>query len=358
MTLSEITKQLNGELLGEGSAEIVRVAKIEEAEPGDITFLANPKYKKYLVSTKATAILIASDAHFEEVKKRTVPLHLIKVADPYASFLKLIERFHPAPIPLPKGIHASALIAPTARLGSNIAIGANVVIGEQCVIGDGVTIYHGSVLFDDVTIGKESLLYANVIIREQCKIGNQVIIHSGTVIGSDGFGFAPKQDGTYEKIPQRGIVVIEDDVEIGANCTIDRATIGETKIRQGAKLDNLIQIAHNVVIGENTVIAGQTGISGSTKIGKNCILAGQVGIVGHVEIADRITIGAQSGVSKSLTESGKVYFGSPVKELQNTLRLEVALRQLPELLLEFRKLELRCTELEKSLKQSDNKLQD
>ena len=355
MTLAEISKLLNGELTGDGNVGIERVAKIEEAEPGDITFLANLKYKKYLATTKATAVLVARDAQLEELAKRDFPIHLVKVADPYVAFLQLVERFHPAATPLPKGIHPSAVIASSATIGKDAAIGAHVVIGERCVIGDDVTIYHGSVLADDVTIDDYSLLHANVTIREQCEVGKRAIIHSGTVVGSDGFGFAPKPDGTYEKIPQRGIVVIKDDVEIGANCTIDRATIGETLIKQGVKLDNLVHIAHNVVIGENTVIAAQTGISGSTKIGKNCMLAGQVGIVGHVEIADRITLGAQSGVSKSLTDSGKTYFGYPAKELHQALRIEASLRQLPELINEVRDLAKRCAEIEKALNHSANK---
>lgn len=349
MTLFEISTLVNGEITGDAGAVIERVAKIEEAGPGDITFLANLRYKKHLSSTKATAVLIARDAAFEELAQRSSPPSLLRVDDPYVAFLQLLEHLHPAPSSLPRGIHATAVIAPTAILGNGVAIGAHVVIGERCVIRDDVSIYHGCVIGDEVIIGEGSTLHANISIREQCKIGKRVIIHSGTVVGSDGFGFAPESDGTYKKIPQRGIVVIEDDTEIGANCTVDRATIGETRIKRGVKLDNLIHIAHNVVIGENTVIAAQTGISGSTKIGKNCILAGQVGIAGHVEIADNVTLGAQSGVSKSLKESGKVYFGYPAKELHQALRMEVSLRHLPELVTELRELTKRCSEIERAL---------
>ena len=349
MTLAEISGQLEGELDGDGSITITGVAKIEDAQPGDITFLANLKYKKYLGTTKASAILVGRDLPAGELATRTASLRLVRVSDPYTAFLKLVERFHPAPVPLPKGIHPSAVIAATAAIGSDVAIGAHVVIGERTKIGERAAIYHGTVLGDDVRIGEDSLLYANVTVREQCIVGARAIIHSGAVIGSDGFGFAPTPDKRYEKIPQRGIVVIEDDVEIGANSTIDRATIGETRIRCGVKLDNLIHIAHNVVVGEHTVIAAQTGISGSTKIGKNCMIAGQVGIVGHVEIADGVTLGAQSGVSKSLTGTGKMYFGYPAKEYHQSLRIEAALRQLPELIAEVRKLEQRCAELEKAL---------
>ncbi|MBU2472094.1 MAG: UDP-3-O-(3-hydroxymyristoyl)glucosamine N-acyltransferase, partial [Bacteroidetes bacterium] len=229
------------------------------------------------------------------------------------------------------------------------SIGAYVVIGENCSIGANTTIWHGTVISDDVEIRCDTLIYPNVSIRELSKIGNRVIIHSGTVVGSDGFGFAPKPDGTYEKIPQRGKVVIEDDVEIGSNCSIDRATLGETRIKRGAKLDNLIQIAHNVVIGENTVIAAQTGISGSTKIGDNCILAGQVGIVGHIKIANRTTIAGQSGISKSITQEGKTYFGLIALEISEARRVMVAQRQLPELINEIQALKKRISELEQKL---------
>ncbi|HTK82365.1 MAG TPA: UDP-3-O-(3-hydroxymyristoyl)glucosamine N-acyltransferase [Bacteroidota bacterium] len=354
MTLGEIGKLLDGDLEGDGNVTIARVAKIEDAAAGDITFLANLKYRKHLATTKASAILVARGAEFEELshKESDRPPFLLRVADPYMAFLVLVDRFNPPPAPLPPGIHPTAIVAPTAKLGSGTAIGAHVVVGDRCTVGARTSLYHGTVLQEGVQIGDDAVLYPNVTVREECKIGNRAVIHSGTVIGSDGFGFAPLPDGTYKKIPQRGTVSIEDDVEIGANCAIDRATIGETSIRRGVKLDNLIHIAHNVIIGENTVIAAQTGISGSTKIGSNCIIAGQVGIVGHIEIADRVTLGAQSGISKSLTESGKMYFGYPAKEYHQALRIEGALRQLPELLAQIRKLEERCAELEKGAKHS------
>ena len=351
MKLSELTKLVDGEIAAGGDIEIERVAKIEEAGPGDITFLANPKYKKYLATTLASAVLVAKNTQFKELEERTSPLHLVRVVDPYISFLRLVDTFYPPAASLQKGIHPSAVIAKSATIGSNVAIGAYVVVGERCIVGNNVSIYHGCVLGDGVEIGEGSFLYANITIRESCTIGKRAIVHSGTVIGSDGFGFAPTQEGSYEKIPQRGIVVIEDDVEIGANCTIDRATIGETRIKRGVKLDNLIQVAHNVVIGENTVIAAQSGISGSTKIGKNCIIAGQVGLTGHITIADRTTIGAQSGIPKSITEPGKTYFGYPAKELQRALRTEGAIRELPELLIEIRQLQKRVEELERLLKE-------
>jgi len=349
MRLADIAKSLNGEIIG-NDVEIYRVAKIEEAEHGDITFLANPKYKKYLITTNASAVLISRNEHFVELDKRSSSISLVKVDDPYRAFLHLIDIFHPPIKPKTYGIDKTAIISPTACIGSDVSIGAYVVIGERTSIGNKTTIYPGTVIDDDVIVGEGCTIYSNVSIREQCKIGNRVIIHAGTVIGSDGFGFAPKEDGSYEKIPQRGNVVIEDDVEVGANCTIDRATLGETIIKRGVKLDNLIHVAHNVVIGEDTVIAAQTGISGSTKIGKQCALGGQVGLTGHITIADKTKIGAQSGVPKSINESGKTYFGYPAREIHETLRIEGAIRQLPQLLVEFRELQKRIERLEQVLK--------
>lgn len=354
MKLSEIIKLLNAEADLRSDIEIKHLAKIEEASEGDITFLSNPKYNKFLVTTNASAILVAKNVEYKELKDRKSPIVLVRVENPYIAFLKLIEFFYPSPAPLRKGIHDTAVISPDAKIGENVAIGANVFIGNRCTIGDNTEIWHNAVLHDDVIVGSNTVIYSNVSIREQCKIGNNVIIHSGTVIGSDGFGFAPLPDGRYEKIPQRGIVVIEDDVEIGSNCSIDRATLGETRICRGAKLDNLIQIAHNVVVGENTVIAAQTGISGSTKIGKNCVLAGQVGLVGHIVIADRTTIAAQSGISKSIIEEGKTYFGYPATEISEMRRIVAAKRQLPKLLLEVEELKRKIKTIEDNLKK-DNK---
>jgi len=333
MKLSEIAKILGGELVGDGDVEVEKVSEIQNASKGDITFIANPKYEKFFETTEASAVIVGKN-----FSRRREDVSLIMVDEPYYAFVKVLKLLNPPVELLPKGIHPTAVIAGSAVLGRDVRIGANVVVGERAKIGDNTVIMPGVVIGDDVEIGNDVLIYPNVTIYHRCKIGNRVIIHSGTVVGSDGFGFVPRPDGTYEKIPQVGIVVIEDDVEIGSNCSIDRATLGETVIKRGAKLDNLIQIAHNVVIGENTVIAAQTGIAGSTKIGKNCVLAGQVGIVGHIEIADRTTIAAQSGVSKSITEPGKVYFGYPAREHSVALRIEGAIRQLPELIKEFREL--------------------
>jgi UDP-3-O-[3-hydroxymyristoyl] glucosamine N-acyltransferase len=350
MKLSDIATIVDGEIVGNGNAEIARVAKIEEAGPGDLTFLANLKYKKHVRTTTATALLVAKDVPLEEFSGRTPALHFVRVADPYRSFVRLIDIFFPPPAPLQQGIHPSASVARTARVAPDAAIGAFVSIGESCLIGPGVALYQGVTVGDGVEIGEHSLLYAHVVVREGCRIGRRVIVHPGCVIGSDGFGFNTTSDGSYEKIPQRGTVVIEDDVEIGANCTIDRATLGETRIGRGVKLDNLIQIGHNVVIGEHTAIAGQSGISGSTKVGRYCAFGGQVGLSGHIEIADRTTIGAKTGVPKSITEPGKTYFGYPARDIHEMLRIEAAMSRLPALVNEIRELQQRVRELEEHLR--------
>ena len=350
MKVKDIASLLHGNVIGDGEIEIARVAKIEEAGDGDITFLANPKYEKYLETTGASAIIVSRDLDEKKLNGRKKKRAFLKVEDPYFSFLQVLQRFQPSVGLELSGIHPTAAIASSAVLSSGVAIGAHVVIGEHVKVGRNSKVSHGSVICEDAVLGSDVLIYPNVTIREKCQVGDRVIIHSGTVIGSDGFGFARQQDGTYHKIPQTGIVVIEDDVEVGANCTIDRATLGETRIKRGVKLDNLVQVAHNVVLGENTVIAAQTGISGSTKIGKNVVIAGQVGIVGHIEIADNVTILGQSGVPKSLTKPGVKYFGSPVKEHRKAFQIEMALRQLPELLEEIRRLRGRLENLEKQLR--------
>ena len=329
MTAREVAVFVRGELSGDEGAEILRVAKIEEAGPGDLTFLSNPKYEKHIGATRASAILVSTSFDPKRGSSRE-GLTYIKVPDPYVAFLQVLKRITPMPDPFWEGIHATAVVPPSATIGNNISLGAHVTVGENAIVGDNTKIAHGCVLGDGVTIGDNCLLYPNVTVYHGCRVGKSVIIHAGAVIGSDGFGFAPKPDGSYEKIPQMGIVVLEDDVEIGANCTIDRATLGQTLIKRGVKLDNLVHIAHNVVLGEDTVIAAQTGISGSTKVGRNVIIAGQVGIVGHVEIADKTVLMAKTGVSKS-TEPGKTYWGTPAKEHARALKIEVITRSLPEL---------------------------
>ncbi|MBN2356938.1 UDP-3-O-(3-hydroxymyristoyl)glucosamine N-acyltransferase [candidate division KSB1 bacterium] len=328
--LKEIAKIAGASIEGDAGVEITGLAKIEEAGPGQLTFIANPKYEKYIHQTRASAILVADD--FPKSDKT-----LLRCKDPYFAFLTLAQKLYGMGPSLARGVHPTAIIGEGTQVGKGVAIGAYVVIGERCHIGDDVQIYPGVVLSNEVAIGKGSVLYANVTVRERCRIGERVIVHMGGVIGSDGFGFA-FHEGRYHKIPQTGIVLIEDDVEIGANTTIDRATLGATIIRRGTKLDNLIQVAHNVEIGEHTVMAAQTGIAGSTKIGNNVRFGGQVGIAGHIEVGDNVTVGAQSGIDKNIP-SGAYFFGYPARSARTVMRELSALTRLPELLRRVKKLE-------------------
>lgn len=340
--LAEIAKWIGGTVDGDDSLQISGLAKIEEAQPGQLTFIANPKYSKYAETTRASAILV--DLDFAKSEKT-----LIRVKDPYFAFLKVVKHLYPEQIGVEPGVHPSAVVGEGSTVGKEVRIGPFVAIGRNCRIGDGVTLYPGVVLGDNVSIGDGSLLYANVSVREGCRIGGNVIIHMGAVIGSDGFGFA-FVDGHYEKIPQTGIVVIEDDVEIGANTTIDRATLGETIIRRGTKIDNLVQIAHNVEIGEHTAIAAQAGISGSTKIGKYVKMGGQAGLVGHISVGDYAAVGAQAGVTKAVPP--KVFVsGYPAREHMKAKREEASLARLPELLKKIRRMEAEITALREKLEE-------
>ncbi len=332
MKLSEIAILLGGELSGNADTEIIRLGKIESANADEITFIANPVYEKFYNSTNAGAIIVSKrfkPAGSRGAGKRKIPL--IKVDDPYLAFLELLDVFSPKTELEEIGVSEFAVISETAEISDEkIRISANCFIGEKCKIGKGTRILPSSVVLAGSEIGENVLIYPNVTIYYGCKIGNNVIIHSGTVIGSDGFGQARNEDGTYKKIPQKGIVVIEDNVEIGSNCSIDRATLGETKICKGVKLDNQIQIAHNVIIGENTVIAAHTGIAGSTKIGKNCMIGGKVGIVGHLEICDDVIITAATNVSKSITKPG-MYSGYRALPQKAELKQQALLRNIEEL---------------------------
>jgi UDP-3-O-[3-hydroxymyristoyl] glucosamine N-acyltransferase len=332
MKLRDIAQFLGATLEGNPDQDILRVAKIEEAGEGALTFLANPKYSRFLASTRASAVIVGTAVKVEDRPADLPPLSLVRVADPYVGFVRILAKLHPPKPPLPPGIHPTACIDPTAVLGTDVRVGPHAVIGARCRIGDRTMIAACAVISDDVNVGVDCILYANVSVREGCQIGQRCILQPGAVIGSDGFGFAPQPDGTFEKIPQMGIVVIEDDVEIGANTTVDRATLGETRIKKGVKLDNLIQVAHNVVIGENTVMAAQSGISGSTRVGKNVMVAGQVGFTGHIEIADGVKVGAQSGVHRSLTTPNGTYFGTPAYPHREAMRIYGAFTQLPDLL--------------------------
>ena len=353
MTVREIASFLDGDIVGNASLEIVGIAKIEDAKAGELTFLSNPKYEKFLESTKASAAIVSRSLDISKYQK--LPPSVIRVEDAYASFVIAIQKFSPRPALLPQGVHPTATVDSSATIGKNCAIGSYVVIGKDCVIGDDTTILPGAVLGDGVHIGNSCLIYSNVSIRESCLIGSRVIIQPGAVIGGDGFGFAPKKDGSYQKIPQLGIVVIEDDVEVGSNTCIDRATMGETRIKRGTKLDNLVQIAHNITVGEDTVIAANVGIAGSSKIGNKVMIGGGTSITGHVTVADKISIAGGTGVSKSLTREGATYFGYPAKEAGRARRIEVALRQLPELLLTIREMGNRIQQLEKKIQELENK---
>ena len=326
-TIDQIAAMLQGKVIGSGTDTISTIGKIEDAGKGAIAFLANPKYEKYIYTTQASAVLVRDD--FEPEKP--VGTTLIKVKDPYSGFTRLMEEYDKLMSYVKEGIEEPSFIAPDAETGERIYRGAFSYIGSKCKIGHNVKIYPHVYIGDNVSIGDNCILYSGVKIYHNTVMGNNCIVHSGTVVGSDGFGFAPQDDGTYKKIPQLGNVIIRDDVEIGANTVIDRATMGHTIIDKGVKLDNLVQIAHNVEIGANTVVASQTGISGSTKLGKNCVLAGQVGLVGHIEIADRVTLAAKTGLSKSVKEPGTIKFGYPAMDHKEYLKSHAVFRNLPEL---------------------------
>jgi UDP-3-O-[3-hydroxymyristoyl] glucosamine N-acyltransferase len=319
ISIREIASLINGTLSDDINTTINNVAKIEEAKSGELTFLYLPSYEKYFATTSASAIIVKNG--FNKSRNDIV---YIEVESPEKAFLTILKKYFTPLFPL-NGIDPSAFVHPSAKLSENVAIGKNVVISSGCKIGSNTKIFHNTVLADNVVIGDECLIHSNVSIRENCVVGKNVIVHSGTVIGSDGFGYNTNDKSEYEKIPQIGNVVIEDDVEIGSNVSIDRAALGSTIIKRGCKIDNLVQIAHNVVLGEDTVVSAQTGISGSTKIGKHCILAGQAGIVGHIELGDNVIITAQAGVSKSIHKPG-YYSGSPAMEMRSYQKMQAQVR--------------------------------
>jgi UDP-3-O-[3-hydroxymyristoyl] glucosamine N-acyltransferase len=341
MTFSaaQIALLINGTIEGNPEATVSSFGKIEEAGEGQLSFLANPKYEDYIYSTKASVIIINQSLSL----KQPVSATLLRVADAYTAFATLLAKYQEIMQQQLSGIQQPSYIAKTASCGKNVFIGAFTYLGENVKVGDNSKVYPNTFIGDNVTIGDNCVIHAGVKIYHDCKVGNHVTIHAGTVIGSDGFGFAPQADGSFKKVPQIGNVVIENNVEIGANATIDRATIGSTLIKSGAKLDNLIQIAHNVEVGNSTVIAAQSGVSGSTKIGNGVMIGGQAGIVGHIQIGDGAKINAQSGVSKSL-EAGKAVTGSPAYDYTSALRSQAVNRRLPEL-------EKRIKELEDLVKQ-------
>lgn len=347
MTLEEIqiylSKIFSGvEIQGNKDLEIHGLAKIEEAKPGQITFIANPKYEKFLETTNASAVIVPKQLAIDAFAGKK---SFVRVDDAYTAFVFLLEKMSKPRTMIQKGVAKSAAIAPTATVHESACVGENAYIGQDCVIGENSIIGPNVVLLDGVTIGCDCTIYPNVTIYDGTKIGNRVIIHSGTTVGADGFGFAPQPNGSYKKIPQTGIVVLEDDVELGANMCIDRATLGETVIKQGAKIDNLVQIAHNCIIGSNTVIASQAGISGSTKIGRNCMIAGQAGLVGHIEIGDKVVIGAQAGVSKSFEQEGLIIRGAPAQPIREQMKQEALSRKLGEMMDRIKQLEAELSKM-------------
>lgn len=334
-TAQQIADLINGTVEGDPNVAVSSFGKLEEATEGQLAFLANPKYEEFLYSTQASVIIINTSLEVEKPLSAT----LIRVPDAYSSFAVILTAYSEMAKANLTGIQQPSYISSSAELGENVFIGAFSYLGDQVKIGNNAKIYPQVFLGNNVSIGDNTIIYPGAKIHHDCVIGNNACIHAGSVIGGDGFGFAPQADGTFKKVPQIGNVVIEDNVEIGANTTIDRSTIGSTIIKAGAKLDNLIQIAHNVEVGMNTVIAAQTGISGSTKIGKNVMIGGQAGIVGHIQIADGSKINAQSGVAKSIKTPNTAVTGSPAYDYTLALRSQILSRNLPELEKRIKKLE-------------------
>lgn len=335
---------LNGTVEGDPLVAVNQLGKIEEAQAGSLSFLANPKYEQYLYTTNASVVIINND----QVLAGPVKSTLIRVENAYVAISILLKKYNTAKLHK-TGIEQPSFIHPSATLGENVYVGAFAYIGPNVKIGDNSKIYPQCFIADDVIIGNNVTLFAGVKVYFDCRVGDNVIIHSGTIIGGDGFGFAPAGNGTYNKVAQIGNVIIEDDVEIGANTTVDRATMGSTIIRKGVKLDNLVQIAHNVEIGANTVIAAQTGISGSAKVGENCIIGGQAGIVGHISIAKGSQIQAKSGISHTITDEGKKWAGAPAVSFSANMRSLIVINRLPELEKKINELEKIISELKKDV---------
>jgi UDP-3-O-[3-hydroxymyristoyl] glucosamine N-acyltransferase len=339
ISINELAQLLKGKVEGDGTQQVHTVCKIEEGTAGALSFLANTKYEEHIYTTQATAVLVNK----EFTPSKLVQTTLIRVDNAYEAFTYLLEKFSGASQSL-KGIEANSFVEPSAVLGKDVYLGAFSYVSKNVEIGDNSKVYPQVFLGADVKIGKNCILYPGVKIYYGCELGDNCIIHAGTIIGSDGFGFAPLADRSYKKIPQTGNVVIENNVEIGANCAIDRATMGTTRIQEGAKLDNLIQIAHNVVVGKHSVMAGQSGIAGSAKLGSYCAVGGQVAIAGHITIADGNQFGGQSGVLGSIKEVDGKWFGTPAFEVKDYLKATAIFRKLPEL-------QKRLNALENELKQ-------
>lgn len=343
-TARQIADFLKGEVVGDENVTVSDFSKIEHGKKGTLSFLSNPKYTPYLYETEASVVLVNADFVPEQEVKAT----LIKVADSYkalGTLLTLVEMN----MPKPTGIHPLAFISESATVGKDVYVGAFAYIGDKSKIGDGAKIYPNTYIGDGVVIGAGTTLYAGVRIYNYCQIGDNCILHAGAVIGADGFGFVPEQDGTWTKLPQIGNVKIEDNVEIGANTTIDRSTMGSTLVKRGVKIDNLVHLAHNVEVGENTAIAAQCGVAGSAKIGRNCILAGQVGVVGHSTIADRTIFGAQAGCAGNVRKEGQTLIGSPAMDAIKFRRMVAVEHQLPELYQQINRMQKEIEELKNKL---------
>lgn len=343
-TAKQIAEVINGEVVGDENVAVSVFSKIEEGKPGSLTFLSNPKYTNYIYSTEASIVLVSS----KFVPEHEVKATMIKVENPYDCLARLMMMYESSK-PKKKGIDPLAFVSPSAKVGEDVYIGAFAYIGENAVVGDDTKIYPHAYVGDNVKIGENATLYQHVSVYAECRVGNNCILHSGCVIGADGFGFAPTENG-YEKIPQIGNVVLEDDVEIGANTCIDRATMGSTIVHKGAKIDNLVQIAHNDEIGSNTVIAAQTGVAGSTKIGEWCMFGGQVGVAGHITVGNKVNVGAQTGVN-SHVEGNQTIMGYPAMSYRDFMKTSVLQRKLPDMMKRLDALEKEI----KSLKGEDNK---
>lgn len=340
----QIADFLGGKVEGDQSVQVSKFAKIEEAEAGSLTFLANPKYTNFVYETAASVILVNDDITFEKEINAT----LVRVPNAYESLAKLMQMYEQSK-PKKKGKSRKASIAKSASLGKGCYVGEFASIGDNVKVGANVKIYPNVCIGDNAVIGDNTVIYPNVTIYHECQVGSDCVLHSGAVIGADGFGFAPSDDDNYEKIPQIGNVILEDRVEIGANATIDRATMGSTIIRRGVKLDNMVQVAHNVEIGANTVIAAQTGISGSTKLGARMMVGGQVGFAGHISVADEVKIGAQSGVSNNVTKEGAILMGSPVTDMSTWRRASIVQKNLPDMQRTINRLERELKALKEDL---------
>ena len=337
-TAQQIAQFVQGHVEGDENAKVNTFAKIEEGKEGAISFLSNPKYTHYVYDTKSSVVLIDENVKLEKEVSTT----LIRVKNAYECVAKLLQMYESMK-PKKTGIDSLAFVSPKAKVADNVYIGAFAYVGDGAVIGEGSQIYPHAYIGEGVTIGTDALIYPNVSIYHGCKLGNHVTIHAGSVIGADGFGFAPGADG-YDKIPQIGIVTIEDNVEIGANTCVDRSTMGSTYIRKGVKLDNLVQIAHNTDIGENTVMSAQVGIAGSAKVGQWCMFGGQVGIAGHITIGDKVFLGAQSGVPGSI-KGGQELIGTPPMEPRSYFKSQAIFRRLPDMYKELNELKKQVEEL-------------